>query len=488
MKRTKRLQILAGVLVIAALATFGVLHYQERQEEIANTDEIILSVDADSVTALSWSVDDADFSFRNDDGSWTYDGDADFPVDPEQMDVLLSYFTELGADFIIENPDDLAQYGLDDPTCSIEITSGDETQTVLLGDYSTMDSQRYVSIGDGNVYLVASDPLAAFDVDLSAFIDNDDIPGFGDVDSISIDGVDNYEIVYQEYSEDSTDTCNSEDVYFKKDGDDLSPLDTEKVEQYLSALSGMSQDTYVTYKATDEELATYGLDDPELSATIAYTVTEENADGEQEERSETFSFALSRDAETKAAPAEETDEAEETTDTDASDDSEEAAEEKTSAYVRIGDSPIIYQISESSYEALMACSYNDLRHDAVYSGDFSDITGFDLTLDGKTYSITSEEEDDSRTFSYDGEEITITDVQTALEAVTATGFTDEEASGEEELALTLHLDNENFSTLELVFNRIDGTSCLVTIDGEPTATVDRSAVVDLVEAFNEIVL
>ena len=160
----------------------------------------------------------------------------------------------------------------------------------------------------------------------------------------------------------------------------------------------------------------------------------------------------------------------------------------TYAYVHIGDSPIIYQISESSYEALMACSYNDLRHDAVYSGDFSDITGFDLTLDGETHSITSEKEDDSRTFSYDGEEITITDVQTALEAVTASGFTDEEASGEEELALTLHLDNESFSTLELVFNRIDGTSCLVTIDGEPTATVDRSAVVDLVEAFNEIVL
>lgn len=79
-------------------------------------------------------------------------------------------------------------------------------------------------------------------------------------------------------------------------------------------------------------------------------------------------------------------------------------------------------------------------------------------------------------------------MQTALEAVTATGFTDEEASGEEELALTLHLDNENFSTLELVFNRAGGTSCLVTIDGEPTATVDRSAVVDLVETFNEIVL
>lgn len=488
MKRTKRLQLLAGVLVVVVAAAFAVLHYQERQEEIANTDEVILAIDADSVTALSWRVDDASYSFQNQDGDWSYDGDADFPVDPEEMDVLLSYFTEWGADFIIENPEDLAQYGLDDPTCEIDITSGEETQTILLGDYSTMDSQRYVSIGDGNVYLVASDPLLAFDVDLSAFIDNDDIPGFGDVESIQFDGADSYEVVYQAYSEDSTATYDSDDVYFKKDGDSLAPLDTEKVDQYLSALSGLSQDSYVTYKATDEDLATYGLDDPELSATITYTVTEENDDGEQESTTETFSFALSRDAETKAAAAEETAETTETTDGDTSDDSEEAAEDKVNAYVRIGDSPIIYEISESSYEALMACSYNDLRHDAVYSGDFSDITGFDLTLDGKTYSITSEEEDDSRTFSYDGEEITITDVQTALEAVTATGFTDEEASGEEELALTLHLDNENFSTLELVFNRIDGTSCLVTIDGEPTATVDRSAVVDLVEAFNEIVL
>lgn len=485
MKRTKRLQILAGVLVVAAVAAFAVLHYQERQEEIANTDEVILSIDADSVTALSWSVDDAAYSFQNKDGDWSYDGDADFPVDPEEMEVLLSYFTEWGADFIIENPEDLAQYGLNDPTCEIEITSGEETQTILLGDYSTMDAQRYVSIGDGNVYLVASDPLSAFDVDLSAFIDNDDIPGFGDVDAIHFDGTDSYDVVYQAYTEDSTATYDSEDVYFKKDGDDLAPLDTEKVEQYLSALSGMSQDTYVTYKATDEDLATYGLDDPELSATITYTVTEENDDGEKEESTETFSFVLSRDAETKAAAAEES---EETTDIDASNDSEEAAEDKVNAYVRIGDSPIIYEISESSYEALMACSYDDLRHDEVYSGDFSSITGFDVTLDGENYSITSEEDGDDRTFSYDGEEVTMSDVQSALEAVTATGFTSEAASGEEELALTLHLDNENFPTLELVFNRMDGESCLVSMDGTPTATVDRSTVVDLVEAFNEIVL
>ena len=478
MKRSKRLQILTVVLVVAACATFGVLHVQERQEAIQNTDEVIMQLDADSVTALSWSYDDTSFSFHNDGGSWTYDADENFPVDPEQMEVLLSYFTEMGAAFVIESPEDLSQYGLDDPACTIEITSGEETQTVLLGDYSSMDSQRYVSIGDGNVYLVTSDPLSAFEVELDALIKNDTIPGFGTVDSIAFEGADSYDVVYRAYSEDSTATYDSEDVYFKQDGDDLAPLDTEKVDQYLDTLSGMSQDTYVTYNATEEDLATYGLDDPELSATITYTVSEEDENGETQETTETFSFALSRDAATKAAAAEAGSEETE----------EEDNEEATNAYVRIGDSSIIYEISESSYEALMACTYDDLRHDAVYSGVFTDITQFDVTLDGETYEITSEGEGDERVYRYNDEDLDMSNVQSALESVTVTGFTDEDAEGEEELALTLHLAGEAVPTLELVFTRVDGDRCLVTIDGTPTAYVDRSAVIDLAEAFNTIVL
>lgn len=100
MKRAKRLKILAGALVVAAVATFGVLHVQEKQEEIANTDAVILDIDPASVTALSWSYDENAFSFHKD-GDWTYDDDADFPVDPEQIEVLLSYFDEMGAAFVI---------------------------------------------------------------------------------------------------------------------------------------------------------------------------------------------------------------------------------------------------------------------------------------------------------------------------------------------------------------------------------------------------
>lgn len=479
MKRAKRLKILAGALVVAAVATFGVLHVQEKQAEIANTDAIILDIDPASVTALSWSVDDGAFSFHKD-GDWTYDDDADFPVDPEQIEVLLSYFDEMGAAFVIKDAEDLGQYGLDDPSCTIDITTDDGETTVLLGDYSSMDSQRYVSIGDGNVYLVASDPLPAYEVELSDLIDNDDIPGFGTVDSIHFEGDSSYDVVHQDYDEAAGLSTNSADVYYKQDGDDLAPLDTDKVSQYLAALSGLSQDTVVTYKASEEDLATYGLDDSELEATIGYTVSEENADGEKTETAETFSFALSRDAATKAADAE--------AGADVSD--EEANEaDKLKAYLRIGDSPIIYEIGETSYEALMAYSYDDLRHDALYNGEFAEITQFDVTIGGTSASITSEEaDDDGCSFSYDGETVDTSAIQTALEAVTATSFTDAAADGEEELALTLHLDHEAIPTVELAFYRHDGETCLVTVDGTPTAYVARSAVVDLIEAFNTIIL
>ena len=163
MKRAKQMKLLLGILAVVSIMAFAVLSYQEKQEDIQNTDEVILQIDADSVTELSWSYDDTSLSFHKE-TKWQYDGDEAFPVDTEKIESLLSYFSEMGAAFVIEDAEDLTQYGLDDPECSVHIHSNDKDYEIALGDYSIMDAQRYVSIGDGNVYLVNSDPLAAFHV------------------------------------------------------------------------------------------------------------------------------------------------------------------------------------------------------------------------------------------------------------------------------------------------------------------------------------
>ena len=80
------------------------------------------------------------------------------------------------------------------------------------------------------------------------------------------------------------------------------------------------------------------------------------------------------------------------------------------------------------------------------------------------------------------------DFRTALAALTATEFKNEEIGEKEELSMTLHLNDENYPTVHIGLYRRDGDSCMAVVDSEPTALVARSKVVDLVEAVNAIVL
>ena len=189
MKRAKRIYVLLGVLAVVCVAAFAVVNYQEEQERIANTDEVILEVDPDPVESLSWRYDDQSLAFHKDE-QWIYDDDEAFPVDEEKIAGLLEQFQALGASFIIEDVTDYGQYGLDDPVCTIDIATADESYEIQLGDFSTMDAQRYVSIGDGNVYLVQNDPMDAYEVVLSDLIRHDEIPDFDQVESLTVAGVD----------------------------------------------------------------------------------------------------------------------------------------------------------------------------------------------------------------------------------------------------------------------------------------------------------
>ena len=139
--------------MVACIATIVVKRVEEHKEKIKNSDEIILQISPDTVKSLSWEYESNTLSFHKDD-KWIYDGDEEFPVDQKKIEELLKVFKEFGAAFIIEDVEDYGQYGLKDPTCTISLATDEESYEIKLGDFSKMDSQRYVSIGDGNVYLV----------------------------------------------------------------------------------------------------------------------------------------------------------------------------------------------------------------------------------------------------------------------------------------------------------------------------------------------
>lgn len=484
MKRSKRLYILLGGLAVICGVTFGVSRYEQRKEEIKNSDEIIMELAAEDVTALSWEYDGTKLAFHKNE-TWLYDEDEAFPVSEEKVNELLGLFESLGVSFIIEHVEDYGQYGLDDPTCSIHIETAEESYEVELGGYSTMDEQRYISIGDGNVYLVSTDPMETYEIELKDMILHDETPYMEQADNITFAGSENYSIIYQEESDDS---YHEDDVYFVDDENGRLPLDTDTVKSYLSSIDSLELSNYVSYNATEEELSVYGLDDPELTATLQYVAPKEDAEDdagteEETEEDKTFVLHISRSAEEKARVKEE--EPSEETDTPDDYDSEE---ESVPAYVRVGNSQIIYEITETEYESLMAVSYNDLRHQEIFWADFDKLTQADISLEGETYTLISKEEGEETVWFYGEEEITADDFRTALASLTATEFESREIGDKEELSMTLHLNDENYPTVHIGLFRRDGDSCIAVVDGEPIAFVARSKVVDLVEAVNAIVL
>ncbi|MGF0006425.1 DUF4340 domain-containing protein [Eubacteriales bacterium SGI.150] len=470
MKRSKRLYAMLGILVVACIATFAVTQTKEEREQIKATGEIVLQVSSDDVQSLSWEYGETSLAFHKDE-TWLYDEDEAFPVDENTIHEMLEQFESFGVSFVIEQVTDYGMYGLDDPVCTIHFATEDQSYEIELGDFSNMDEERYVSIGDGNVYLAKVDPLDQFDATLKDMIKHDEDLAYDQVTQIKFEGAENYTIFYEE---ESAATYCADDVYFTEKDGEILPLDTDRVDNWLESLTTLNPTDYVTYHVTEEELESYNLVEPELTVTVDYT----NEDEGGKESSDTFVLSISRNPEELAAAEE------------AKANGEEA--EDVTAYVRIGESQIVYKVSEYNSNRLRAVSYNELRHREVLPADFEDIYQIDVTLEGSDYTIAVDgEKDDERIWKYQEDEVAIDALQDALETLDAeysSDFLSDDPTGKEEIRLTVHLDNENHPKVDIELYRHDGEDCLAVVDGETFALVPRSDVVDLIEAVNAIVL
>lgn len=499
MHRSKRLLILVGVLAVVCAAAFLAARVQEQQEQVEASGETVLAIDAGNVASLAWTSGEAEYAFHKDE-TWLYDADEAFPVSAEALEELLAPFSSFNAAFVIRDVTDYAQYGLEEPECTIEIGTAEASYTIAFGDMSAMDDQRYVSIGDGNVYLAVTDPMDAFAVELPDLIDNDEIPQMDTVTALSLTGAVEESIAYVEAGGPS---YSDEDVYFLQSGEESLPLDTDLVEDYLGGIRDLVLTDYATYNATEIELASFGLNDPALTVTVEYEQQAEAAEegAEPETTAGTLALHIGRVEEEAEESAEETAES-------AEDISQEEAQ--YAYYLRVGDSPIVYNLSDADGEALFAGSYDDLRHRQVFWGDFDDVTQATILLDNQTYTLTAQtgetdetadaaagsaeptaaagDEDAEITWTCNGETVDVTGIRDKLAALTAEAFTEEAPADQLEISLTLDLNNEDVPQVRIQLYRYDGASCLAVLDGEPAALVAREDVVDLMEAVRTLLL
>lgn len=470
MKRTNKILILLLVLVLLIGAVFAVLMYDGSEEDIKSNSELILNINPEEVTALSWGYDDVSFSFHKED-HWSYDEDASFPVSDTAILEMLSFFTNLQASFTITDVTDYAQYGLENPTAVIAITAGTQTYNIELGAFSTMDSQRYMSLGNGKVYMTEEDPFEIYNADLADVIEAESIPTLMTASSIAYTGAYEYTILKDKETPHSY--ADDDEFYAVKEGTEYA-LDTFKVNNYLSLAGSTPLGDFATYTAHNEDLSVYGMDTPDLTVTFTY-----QADGSEQEC--ILHFSVNPAA---AASEEETADAE-TTEEATTDDTEEIA----GAYVRIGDSPIIYELTSTYYKNLINnASMDSMRHAEVVYTSFKNLTQLDVTLDNNEYSFTTQMSEETPVWYYEEEALDMSAIEDALKEIKAIEYTEAAPSLKEEIRFTAHLANEKYPQTTVSLYRYDGDYCLAVIDEKPVSLVDRSIVVELIEAVYDIVL
>lgn len=442
MNRQKKLLILVGVLVALCAVIAIVSGVQKHIESISTIDEEIVAADPDGLTAVSWTKDGTTLSFTKDGDTWQDAGDAAFPVDQDKIADFLAHFESVHASFRIDDVEDFAQYGLSDPSCTITLTDAEGDTVLSLGDFSTMDEKRYVTLGDGTVYLI-DDDLAEYAVtDRDELMRQDLIPDYDTLDGIVATGETAFTVEHRPDEE----LCYTDAYeYYLNENGNYEPLDSGKVEGLVDTLNGLDRSDYATYAADETTLADYGLDAPALTFTV--TTTRDDA-----QESHTLAFGQDGDG---------------------------------NHYLRMDDSPIVYRVDADAYtDDVAAAGYDTLRPDEVLALNWDTVESIDFTIDDSVYTAVKSGD----TWTINDSEVEFGDVQDAIDGLTVNTFNDETADRKQEIAFTVHLDSEAFPEVSVAVYQYDGENCLVQLDGATLGLAARSLAVDLTEAVNAITL
>lgn len=260
MKKKRSLIVLLGILILLLAVYFGLQAWNSSLEKKAEEEEeaatiYVTDLDPETITAMSFDVGNGEMIFEKEEDIWYYAPDKDFPLAqsyPEDMAETLSAVT---ADRELTDRDELADYGLEDPSYTVEVTADDGTVTeISFG--STTGDYYYVTVNDtGVVYTVSTTVIEDLNYSLDDMAQLDDYPSIGSGNLVK-------EVITQ----------NGETTTYDSENEDQ----TEDIAAVAGGLGVVSLSEVADYSVEDEDLAGFGLDeDSRITVEATYTQDDE---------------------------------------------------------------------------------------------------------------------------------------------------------------------------------------------------------------------
>ena len=280
MNRGKKLIILCCALVVlgAGYVVARTVYAEPTEEE-----EGVALAAPEEASRLEWTYEGATLALVKEDDSWSYADDDVFPLDQSVPENMTSVLSGLTASRVLDEPGELADYGLDEPALTVTATDADGTAyTFAVGDQNEV-SQEYYLLYNGDeskVYMVDSSLGDAFSLGLYDMVQMESLPMFGTVTGLSVTQPGGS--VGVSYVEDSESLYYDSSAHWfleQEDGTQLA-LDTGKVTSLTASVTGLTWISCVNYDADDQELAAWGLEE---SSAVKVVLTYEPSSSEEDE-------------------------------------------------------------------------------------------------------------------------------------------------------------------------------------------------------------
>ena len=466
MKRAKKLLILLGVLIVVCAAAFAASKLNPELNTGSDDAEssAVFTLDADSVTALSFKYTGS-LSFERDNGTWYSDDDPDFPLDSSRIDRMVSAISSISAERTIDEPSALSEYGLSDPICQVTVSTGSEQSVLSFGSEAELGGNRYMSTGDGKVYLVDKNIIDSFDCGLYDLVTKEQLPNMSNIVSFTVESGDShYEL---DHIENSGLAYSDGYVWFYKDGDDYLTLDTALTNAFTGKITGLTWGECVNYKANDNDLKAYSLAKPTAVVKVDYIESSEvatsmtDSDGntiyDTQETEHTFKLEIGGYLDDKC-------------------------------YARIAGSQMVYLIDGTICDNLLHATYESLQPDEVLDMDWDAVDSVDVDLPNSSAAFTKSENADGETsWLLDGEEKELQPILDRLnEMLPSDSGSEKEPGANALLRFTFHRNTDKFKTVVLEFYDYDSSNCLVSLDGSARLLVARSDFSAVLESISAL--
>lgn len=466
--KKKTVKLVSAVVVLGVLCAayegvnFYVTSQEEKETEENDTSVDLVSLEADDITAVSFTADQNKVEFDKKDDSWTEKSDANFPVNQDTVDSAVKGVASLTADQEISDVEDMSQYDLDNPQNTITLTTADGDTSLQIGMESS-NNQYYVKKEDDdkNVYLVSSSSIEPFMGTLYDFAESGTFPSVtsATITDVKVDKENSYEL-----------TQDADNLFWNvSDCKTTEKADTTKAGTVTSAVGSLAYDKFVDYNCTDD--SKYGFDDPYAVITVKYT--EEEA-VESDEDSEESTDADTEESTTDEAAADTSEDADASDEDSSEDEQETQTVEKTltiyvgdetgdDRYVKVDDSKEVYTITKDSLTDILDSTMSDFYNLTVSYVSSNDLDSLEVqSADGDhTINIVTETvkaEDEDTTDDTDSDTTDESSTETSDESSTDTDSSDESSSDDEEetTTTTYKLDGEDLdeSTFTTFYNKL----------------------------------